>query len=605
MKQDLLTAMKALKEKKTYMNYLLLEDMLKEEKSGHCVKIAILRNYTTEMLTPVIVGEVALSGDLPRLTAGEYDTICQEVLDERGWVYSFDPEFILIALWPETLSPKLYVSFNSLSLEEIQLECDRVVSEIRAMIAAVRQHSSAAILINNFVYPERSSLGIFDLQTDFSQMKAIVDLNRRLYQLAESYRNVYIVDILSIFYRMGFDQAFDKKSWAMSKNPFTKNALLEIGAEYGKYIKSMRGKLKKCIVFDCDHTLWGGVVGELGARHIVLGETYPGICYKNLQREILNLYHQGIMIALCSKNNEADVLEVLRDNEEMLLKEEHLVAYEINWNDKAENILKLSKKLNIGLDSMVFVDDSAFECNLVKKVLPSVEVIHLYMEPSGYASAIRNCGLFNYLVRSEDDKNRTRNYQAERVRDEMKRHAESIDEYLAGLGMQVGIRVDYVKDIGRISQLTQKTNQFNITTNRYNEEQIERMMADSSYSVLSISVKDEVSDLGIIGVGIFHYVEDTVEIDTFLLSCRALGRNLEDVLFKAGMDLALERNCASVCARYKKTEKNKQVSDLFDRYGVKRVQRDEVGNAIWKDKIPTVRVPTYFNLEICAKENVT
>lgn len=598
MEDKLLKALRDLKEKKTYARYLFLDEILQENQIGHELKVAVLRNYTTEMLTPVIAGEIASINYMPRIQMGDYDNIQQEVLVEESNLYKFEPDIIILAIWLEHLSPKLCKEFNALTREQIEQEKERIISEVCAMISTIRQKSSAMILLNNFIYPSNSSMGILDLQMNNSQLQVISELNRRLYEVAHAQTNTYIVDFVSVFYKLGYDNAFDSKTWAISKNPFTKLALVHVGIEYGKYIKTLLGKSKKCIVLDCDNTLWGGLVGELGPYDIKIGENYPGICYENLQREVLNLYYRGIMVVLCSKNNEADVLEALQKNKEMIIKENHLATYQINWKDKASNIREIAEFLNIGLDSLVFVDDSEFECNLVKSQIPEIEVIHLNGDPSKYASLIRDCGLFNSLVLTEDDKKRNQNYRTEFIRKEIKKGASSIEEYLASLEMQVTVKTDCFEDINRIAQLTQKTNQFNLTTKRYNEEQIKKFMLNEDYEVIDINLEDKISDLGIIGVAILHFACESVEVDTFLLSCRAIGRNIEDALFKVGMENAHRRRCKFVYGRYNKTKKNEQVATFYKKYGVPQIEQDEEANTIWQGLIPTIQVADYIKVVI-------
>lgn len=596
MEDNLLNSLKELKEKPTYTRYLFVEELLKENEFDKKIKIAVLRNYTTEMLTPVIAGEIASISYFPQIQTGDYDNIQQEILSENSNLFKFAPDFIILAIWLENISPKLVKEFNSLTQEKIELEKERIIEEVSVMVSRIREKSPATILLNNFIYPSTSSMGILDLQVANSQLQVINDLNKRLCELVPMYSNTYIVDINSVFYRLGYDNAFDKKAWAISKNPFTKLALIHVGIEYGKYIKTILGKIKKCIVLDCDNTLWGGIVGELGPYNIKLGENYPGICYKDLQREIVNLYERGIIIALCSKNNEADVLEVLRNNEEMVLKEDHLAAYQINWNDKASNVREIVQTLNIGIDSLVFVDDSEFECNLIKSQIPDIDVICLNGDSSTFTSKLRDCGLFNSLILTEDDKKRNKNYRAEFTRRKIKSNATSIEEYLASLDMKVAVRKNCQRDISRIAQLTQKTNQFNLTTKRYNEEQIRNFMLDEGYEVLDVSLQDKISDLGIVGVAILHYLNDVVEIDSFLLSCRAIGRNVEDILFKVSMEAALLKKCKYIHGMYFKTQKNQQVADFYKKFGVPLGEKDNQDNSVWSGLIPDVQKPNYIQI---------
>lgn len=592
----------ALRNKKSYANYLFAEGDLVKSDFEHSLKVAFLRNYTIEMLLPVIKGEIALAGVFPEVYVGEYDNILQDVLQAESPLYRFQPDVICVALNLANLSPKLYQSLPSLTLSEIEVEKENIINYLKKLFAVLHKYSSATIVCHNFFGKGTSSLGILDLQTEMSENQLLAELNQSLYEIVRPYQDSYLVDLFSIVYQLGYTNAFDDKAWAISKNPFTRQALVRIGQEYGKYFSVLSGHIKKCIILDCDNTLWGGIVGEDGCSGIKLGHDYPGCCYQYLQYEILNLYHRGVLIALCSKNNEEDVVEVFQHNHEMVLSLEHIVAYEINWQSKADNIRHLAKRLNIGLDSMVFVDDSAFECNLIREQIPEVDVIQLEGDPSRYAKLIRECGMFNALHLTADDKKRNENYKAEQAREKLRENISSIEDYLESLNMSVRIWVNCQENIPRIAQMTQKTNQFNLTTQRYTDAKIKMFMENPNYDVLAISVEDKVSDLGIVGAIILKYDDEVAAIDTFLLSCRALGRHIEDVLFTYAAKIARKRNCTEVIGCYYKTKKNEQVCDLFDRLGLKRIEEKQNGDIIWRGKLEDKDYPEYIEVNIMKGE---
>lgn len=596
MNDKLLKSKIALKANRKYSNYLMVEECIKKSNNttNPKLKTAILRNYTTELLTTVIAGEIALMDYIPVFYTADYNVIMQEVVNENSQLYSFNPDVIIVGIWLENISPKLCREFSSLNSTQVNNEKQRVIQEIQNIVNALKKKSKATILINNFVYPGMPSLGIFDLQSSCSQIQTINEINHELYNITKNFINVYIVDILSVFYKMGYDNAFDTKSWTIAQNPLTRNAMINVGIEYGKYLKCLHGKIKKCIVLDCDNTLWGGIVAEVGYNNVEIGDSYPGVCYSNLQKEILNLYNRGVIIALCSKNNEQDVLEVFKNNEQMLLKEEHIAIHKINWENKADNIRSIAKSLNIDLNSLVFVDDSAFECNLVKSEIPEVDVIELNMEISKYSEVIRNCGLFNSLTLTSDDRIRNQSYKDEKIRKNLKSISSSIDNYLADLEMSIIIKKNCIDNIPRISQLTQKTNQFNLTTIRYNEEEIKAYMMDNAWDVFDISLEDKISNLGIVGVAIVKYTNQYAEIDTFLLSCRALGRNIEDSLITVIAETAKNRQCKYIKAKYFITKKNSQVSNFYQKYGFDNIENNEKGT-VWQGKDINIKLPAYLN----------
>jgi FkbH-like protein len=317
---------------------------------------------------------------------------------------------------------------------------------------------------------------------------------------------------------------------------------------------------------------------------IKLGGTYPGSCYEAFQREILNLNDRGVILALCSKNNEEDVRDVLRSHPDMLLREKHFATWQINWNDKVTNLRKIAERLNIGLDALVFADDGRFECDFVRENLPQVEVLHLGNEPSAYARLLNSEAHFDSLTLSHEDGVRTQMYQAEAQRQELQESAASLPEYLARLQMVATLGAADDITIPRIAQLTQKTNQFNLTTRRYSESDIRAFSVDPAVEVLYMRLRDRVSDLGLVGVAILKYEARVAQIDTLLLSCRALGRGAEECLLAHCLKSAGARGVARVLGSYSRTSKNAQVADFYSRCGFARVsQKPE--ESIWEVQV--------------------
>lgn len=582
-------ALEKLRLKQSYGQYLICEDRLKYNADLPKLKIAVLRNYTAEMLEPVLVGEAALMGYAVEVYFGGYDNIFQEVLNQEGALYQFDPDIILLSLWLPSLSSRLTDEFSFFSDAEIEEEKRRILAEIKANIETIKKYSDAVVLINNFTIPSTAAMGIFDTQSRNSQTGTIIGLNLDICDFVSSKQNVYITDLFSLVYKNGYYDSFDPKMWAISKNPFSKTLMVDLAKEWFKFIKALKGKTKKCIILDCDNTLWGGIVGEAGTFGIKLNDDYPGRCYKDFQRELLNLYNRGVLIALCSKNNQEDVTDVLKNNSEMLIKEEHIAAMQINWDNKAENIVRISKQLNIGTDSLVFIDDSPFECNLIMESLPEVDVIRLNEEPSQYAQILRDCGLFNSLSVTEDDRIKTQMYRADIARSELKNTFDSIDDYLRSLHMTAHIGVNDYSLASRVAQLTQKTNQFNLTTKRYTEEDILKFISDENYDVITIRLEDKLAPLGIVGAAIILYHDEMAEIDTFLLSCRAIGRTVENTMMQIMADRATRRKCLLIRGKYIPTSKNILVKELYDSFGLKKVNESD-GVCLWENEIEKIEI---------------
>jgi FkbH-like protein len=570
-KSSLNSALSRLREEKSYSRYLAASNALDEIGQGGSdlvpVRLAILRNFTVDSVIPVIAGEAALAGLRSHFYTGGFDTIAQDVFDSSSQLYSFQPDCIILAEWLESLAPQLTGRFLSLSAEQVEDEVNRVLRSIREILVAIRKRLNVPVLLNNFPLPTYPTLGILDCQSESFHTGAILRLNQGLQRMAQESDGFYVVDLMSLVARLGYDRAFDRRYWHIGRAPFARTALVALGQEYGKFIRALRGKSRKCLVVDCDNTLWGGVIGEDGMSGIKIGGTYPGSCYEAFQREILNLHDRGVVLAMCSKNNEDEVIRVLQEHPEMQLRIEHFATWEINWDDKATNLRRIAAQLNIGLDSLVFADDSQFECDLVKSSIPEVEVIHLGSEPSGFVQMLGRQGCFDSLTFSVEDRARTKMYRDEAHRKGIEELAGSLEGYLQSLEIVATIGKADELTVPRISQLTQKTNQFNLTTRRYSTGEISALSGAPEITVLYMKLRDRISELGIVGVAILKFQGDNAELDTFLLSCRAIGRGAEECLLAQCIESARSKECKRLVGQYFPTNRNELVAKFYPSHG--------------------------------------
>lgn len=582
--EKLRVAIDRIKKDATIGAYTALSNILTPEFASDLapLRIGVVRNITVEPLIPIIRGEFSRFGFLADVFVGDFDTIAAETLNPVSALYAHNPEIILIINWLETLSTALTTGFITLSPDDTQKEIDRVILQLQVWVTGVRKNSSAPVIINNYPIVDLPTLGIIDSQSETGHTAIIHQLNRELLKVLKTIPDVYIIDYYSVIYRIGLNHAVDYRYWQIARSPLKRDALIALGVEYGKYLRALRGKSRKCIVLDCDNTLWGGVLGEDGIDGIKIGSTYPGNGFVSFQKEILNLYHRGVLLTLCSKNNEEDVFEALEKHPEMILKKHHFASWQINWEDKASNIMRISKTLNIGLDSMVFVDDSEFECSLIEEQLPEVLTVNLQGDSSLYKNQILEKGYFDSLVFTEEDKKRTEMYHGVIRQEELKLSSASYEEYLNNLGLVAEIGVPDSTLVPRVSQLTQKTNQFNLTTLRYSVGDIQRMIGDSQSYVYYLKLKDRFTDLGLIGVAIVKLQEQGCQIDTFAISCRALGRGAEDALLGFILEQAKLSGCNKVYGSYLPTKKNMQVSDFYQRKGFKEIPSNTAGSQwVW------------------------
>ncbi len=530
-------------------------------------KIAVLRNFTVEPLLPVLEGELALAGRRAVMHLGGLDTMVQDALGGSDSPLHLQPDLVIVAAWLPGLSLRLCERFASLTEEDVQAEVHVLLETVEQILLGVRQRTPAPILLNNFPLPPHPAFGVADAQSKTRQTQILLAINQGLLDLCSQITNLYIVDYLCTFARLGAAVCWDHRGWHLARAPLGPQALVELGRQYAALIRALQGKSRKVLVLDCDDTLWGGVLGEDGLSGIKIGETHPGSSYQAFQRAVLNLKDRGILLALASKNNEADVLEVLNSHPGMVIREEDLVAWQIHWGDKANSLRVLADELGLGLDAFVFADDNRFECDLVRQTLPEVAVIHLKGNPTGFPDLLHEGCLLDALVSSTEDQRRTTLYHGERERRRLKSAANSLEDYLFKLELVAEICEVDVVTLPRFAQLTQKTNQFNLTCRRYSESDIASFASDPSMRVYGLRLRDRIDDLGLIGVAILRLAENEAHIDTFLISCRALGRGAEITLLAHVVNHARSHGASHIRGEFCPTSRNGQVADFYSRHG--------------------------------------
>lgn len=557
-------ALARLKIEQTFASYTHVAHILDKTTTTESVfvpyKIAMLRDYTVDPLIPVLKGEVAKLGLFPQIYLGEFDNIAQDVLNPSSAFYAFDPNIIFINQWSVQLTDN---------------DVDRMISTFEKFVNAIRQKTNAPIVVNNFLLP-----------LDSTESTLFMRYNEQLLARAREHVSVYIVDVMALGERLGHAHVFDQRYWNIGRAPISRNALIPLGIECGKFVRALTGKTAKCLVLDCDNVLWEGIVAEEGIRQINV----------DLQNAVLALHDQGIILALNSKNNEADVSEAL-ERVDMVLHKKHFATWQINWDDKASNLMRIAQTLNIGLESIVFADDSAFECDFVRQRLPQVNVIRLSGDPHTFQDQMSYPGYFHALAITAEDKNRNQMYQDDNKRKDKMASASSLEEYLLGLNMVAEIDTADEDMVMRIAQLTQKTNQFNLTTRRYSDSDIRAFIHDAHMNVLYLKLVDNISDMGLVGVAILKHVGLQTCIDTFLLSCRVLGRGVEDAFLAHMMAVAQAQGSTRITGEYIATLKNMQVADFYGRHAFE-VRNPHALTREWDLSLQTIRIfaPTWIKV---------
>jgi FkbH-like protein len=366
-----------------------------------------------------------------------------------------------------------------------------------------------------------------------------------------------------------------------------------------RFIVPLSGRTAKVLVVDLDNTLWGGVIGEDGMAGIKVGPEYPGAAYQALHRALLDLSRKGILLAVCSKNNFDDAMEALEKHPGMLVRAKHFAALRINWTDKAQNLREIAQELNVGSDALAFLDDNPFEREQVRAALPEVTVIDLSKNPLEYASAVRNCAAFERLTLSMEDQQRTEMYVAQKQRAGAEQSFQSKEDFFRFLEQEAELEPVSDLTLARVAQLTQKTNQFNLTTRRYTEPQIAEMAKQPEWQIFSIRVRDRFGDHGLVGVAIAHDKGEQCEVDTFLLSCRVIGRTVETALLAHLAESAAQRGCKRLVGWFLPTKKNAPARDFYPQHGFERQETNGAGSLWTLDlQSSTLRCPDWIKLKV-------
>ena len=386
--------------------------------------------------------------------------------------------------------------------------------------------------------------------------------------------NFTLLDYNSLICKIGQNNFYDYKNYYLSKSLLSEIACNEISLELSKIIRSLIFVKKKCLILDLDNTLWGGILGEGDVKKIKLGNSYEGQKYIQFQKYIKKLSDEGIILAIASKNNFSDVKIFFNENDDMILKLNDFSSIKANWQPKYLNVNEIAKELNIGKDSMVFFDDSKFEREQMKKFSPEVEVIDVPNEPDKFVSIVENSGVFfnNNSLTIEDLKKKTQ-YEIMQKSEKFKRKFNNIDEYLKELKIKISFNKVNNKNIERSVQMLNKTNQFNFTTKRYTMLTFKKYISNSKIISLVVSVKDKLGDYGIIGLLTASKNKNILSIDNFLLSCRILGRKIEDRMIDEIITIAKKKKLEFVEGIFIKTLKNEQCANFYFNKNFKKINK--------------------------------
>ncbi|MHA2243745.1 MAG: HAD-IIIC family phosphatase [Candidatus Hodarchaeales archaeon] len=575
----------------TYRNYWNVYKRIKKldfskEKipSPQRISIALLSSFTIDPLAIFLDIDCRLKGLFPEIYVAPFNRYQEEVINEESGLYQSQADIILFFVEVESLLDDMFrVKFPQMKTAHKQAELDRIIRNLEQLLTSLIQRSETPVIFSNFVLPKFSPLGILDNKQEIGFKRFYQLLNIRLEKLFRNNKQVFIFDLNEVTSNYGKHNYMNYPMYYRGSLLFKESFLPHVSYELMGYINALKSKNRKCIVLDLDDTLWGGIIGEDELAGIKLNVTYPGNEFLDFQRSILSLNNRGIILAVNSKNNLEDALEVFQKHPFMLIKEKNLAAHRINWNDKVKNLIELSEEINIGLDSIVFIDDNPVERERVKMSLPDVHVVEMPSSPALFRQTIEKLNDFDTLSLTKEDLNRGEMYYARRKRQVLQQHVQSIEEFIKSL--EIVAKIKYADDIvlPRVTSLLNRTNQFNLTTRRYTEAEILEMHTNSEkYLIYTLEVLDKYGHEGTVGVAVIEISSaETYLIDSFLMSCRVIGRKIETVfLYKIIKDMQQKR-VKNLEGEYIPTKKNSLVRNFYPKNNFRLLEERKDGYTRW------------------------
>jgi FkbH-like protein len=528
-------------------------------------RLGLVSNSTTDFLKPLLIATAARFGILLEIVAADFGQATQEAFDPSSRINTAKPDAILLALDFRGL-PFRHAGQQAWPL----FGAEAAIAELASLREAFRRHSGAVCLVQTLAPPPQLLFGSLDVATAGTLRNAIAHFNSQLAQDAPKSGDALLdLEWLSGF--VGLDQWYDDRQWYIARLACAPG-LLPLYADFVcRTIAALRGRARKCLILDLDNTLWGGVIGDDGLDGIALSPgDARGESFRAIQEMALDLRRRGVVLAVCSKNDDTIARTPFRSHPEMLLKETDLAVFAANWDDKATNIERIARQLELGLDAMVLLDDNPVERAQVRAALPQVAVPEVGDDPSAYPRILLSAGYFDSVGFTQEDLTRAQSYTSNAERAQALEGARNLDDFLRSLQMEVEFARFNTRGRKRISQLINKTNQFNVTTRRYTEQQVAALEESSDHYTLQVTVRDKFGDNGMIGVVICARTPEQWNVDTWLMSCRVLNRGVEQAVCNRVARDARQAGAKRLTAVYVPTERNGIVADLFERLGFKR-----------------------------------
>ncbi len=547
----------------------LKKNLKKKNDKFPSFKIAVLGDTSTQFLATAIKG-LGIQNDLNiDIWEADYNQIEMQVMDKNSEYHQFNPDYTLIF----HSTHKLLNKYNNLKVEE-QASLAKTRMEL---IQFLNKNISSKIVYLNYPEIDDMVFGSYADQLENSFIFQLRKLNFHLMEYASANPNFFICDISTLQNKLGRDKMFSPSLYVNTDMVFSLEVLPLVADRILDMIKALRGEVKKCIILDLDNTLWGGIIGDDGIEGIQLGPDLGiGKAFTEFQQWIKKLKNRGVIVAVCSKNTEEVAKDAFENHPNMILSLADIAVFKANWDNKADNIRQIQSVLNIGYDAMVFIDDNPVERSMVRENIPDVCVPEMPEDPANYLEYLYGLNLFETASYTKGDANRTKQYQIEAVRVTSKQLFTDETSFLKSLNMQAEVSSFNAFNIPRIAQLSQRSNQFNVRTIRFTEDELQKISQDEDYVTFSFSLKDKFGDNGLVGVLILEKQNsDTLFVNSWFMSCRVLKRGMEDFMLNTIVDYAKSNGFNKIRGEYIETPKNKLVENHYKDLGFEKVEHPE------------------------------
>ncbi len=549
------------------------EDLVRNDRARPELRLALLCDHAPQQYAKLVAAAMSETGYFPRVFTGDYGTTSLLAFDPGSNLYAFQPEVAVYSTAVQKYRDRYFACSGAAERERLP---SAYLDEILAVADGLNR-AGVVVVLNSFPLPVERMFGNFGLLTAQSLYGSVFEFNALLAKAVATRPDCVVNDLMYLSASMGATQFLDERLWHASKYPCSNAALPAVARGAARVIAARKGRITKVLVLDLDNTLWGGVIGDDGLDGIGLGGDAYGEAFQQFQRYILALRDRGYVLAVCSKNNEPVVLDAFRNHPEMVIREADISVMVANWNDKASNIEYIARVLNLGLDSMVFIDDSPFERALVREALPQVAVPEMPEDVADYCSALEASGLFEAVGFTAEDAARNAKYREEAVRTSEQLRFGNIDDYLASLDMRSDCGPVRPDDLPRVVQLFQRSNQFNLRTQRLSRTALEGLINVGEVTVAA-RLRDKFGDYGLISAIACDTVEGDLQIVELVMSCRVLKRGMEEFLMNHLFEQCRLRGLRGIRGQYIRTAKNDMVAEFYARFGFTRVSVDEGGS---------------------------